>query len=54
MGEVSDSMIEGECCGGCGVFFRRAHGYPVLCISCWHRRTSSERAGYQRATEEEA
>lgn len=31
MSEVSDSMIEGEVCGGCGVFFRIAHGFPVLC-----------------------
>lgn len=54
MGEISDSMIEGEVCGGCGVFFRIAHEFPVLCGACWLKRMPSERAGYQRATEEEA
>ena len=35
MGEISDDIIEGLSCSGCGVYFDEAHGYPVLCHGCW-------------------
>ena len=56
MGDISDSMIQGESCGGCGVFFRRAHGFPVLCATCWRiwGGVARESAGFLLATEEEA
>ena len=43
MGEISDSMIDGECCALCGQYFQNpenkkhgyTHGYPVACNDCW-------------------
>ena len=40
MGEIADDMINGNSCSWYGIYFREAHGYPVLCQSCyqnWHR-----------------
>ncbi len=34
MGEVADSMIEGESCSLCMVIFKQSHGYEVLCKEC--------------------
>ena len=35
MGEVADSMINGECCSWCGIYFEDEHGYPVVCQGCF-------------------
>lgn len=35
MGEMADDMIEGYSCSWCGIYFRRPHGFPVICSSCW-------------------
>lgn len=50
MGEIADSMIEGECCSGCNVYFTKTHGYPVLCKDCWEDWTPKERKDFQKAT----
>lgn len=35
MGEIADSIIEGECCQLCGVYFEdEAPGYPRTCAGC--------------------
>ncbi len=54
MGEIAEDMVEGFMCP-CGVYFEKAHGYPVLCRTCWEDSTPQERAesGVQRATEKE-
>jgi hypothetical protein len=51
MGEITDDIIDGTVCALCGVFFREAHGYPVLCESCWSDRRL--RPGCQKAIREE-
>ena len=53
MGEIAEDMATGLCCSHCGVYFEAAHGYPVLCRDCYDDETPKERAGLQRATEEE-
>lgn len=35
MGENADDMIEGLTCSWCGIYFRKDHGYPVLCKDCY-------------------
>lgn len=34
MGEISDSMISGECCQSCGVYLGEETGYPRHCSDC--------------------
>ena len=34
MGDIADSMINGEVCEQCGQFFEEAYGYPKLCKGC--------------------
>lgn len=48
---MGDDAAEGLMCSGCGVYFEKAHGYPVLCRACWGHRSPKERAeaGVQRA-----
>ena len=49
----ADDAVEGACCQQCGVYFEKAHGYPVVCYSCWEDATPEERTalGLIRATE---
>ena len=49
MGEIADDMINGLCCGHCGIYFEEEHGHPVLCESCYESETEEERAGIQKA-----
>lgn len=35
MGELADDRITGLCCSGCGQYFTKPHGYPVLCNDCY-------------------
>ena len=53
MGEMADDLINGACCSHCGIYFEAEHGYPVLCTSCFFESSKEERAGIQRATEDE-
>jgi len=45
----ADMAVSGLICSGCGAFFEKEHGYPVLCKDCWKEWTPSEREGYQEA-----
>jgi len=45
MGEIADDLIEGHSCSWCGIYFRRPHGFPVICTSCW-RQYKFEHRGY--------
>ena len=56
MSEISESIINGECCALCGCYFYESvlgeptpykHGYPVACYECF-----SKDCGYQKATVE--
>lgn len=31
----AEDKIIGFSCSWCGVYFKKEHGYPVLCNSCW-------------------
>lgn len=53
MGEIAEGMVNGESCEWCGTSFRKAHGYPVLCKSCWKDATPAERKQHQQAKERE-
>lgn len=53
MGEIADSMIAGETCSLCGTMFKEAHGYPVVCNSCWKGLTPEEKKEYTKATNKE-
>jgi len=53
MGEIADMTMNGVCCAWCQQFFKESHGYPVLCKKCWDNSTPKERAGHQRAIQEE-
>ncbi len=32
---MAEDMIEGRSCSGCGIYFEKAHGYPVYCGTCY-------------------
>lgn len=49
MGEIADDLITGRTCSCCGVYFKRAHGYPVVCMGCWKGATADERTDVQQA-----
>ena len=34
MGEIADSIINGECCQECGTYLEEETGYPVTCQEC--------------------
>ena len=55
MGEMADDMIEGASCSWCGVYFKKEHGYPVVCFSCGKGKSDKQLLadGVQRATEKE-
>lgn len=52
MGEIADDMTSGACCEECGIYFRKAHGYPVRCNHCWssHPQWERKKLGLQCAT----
>jgi hypothetical protein len=35
VGGITEDVVEGLSCSGCGIYFVVAHGYPVLCEDCW-------------------
>ena len=43
MGEIAEDVIRGFGCSGCGVYFEREHGYPVLCEDCWQEASEGDR-----------
>ena len=49
MGELADDKIDGFSCLWCGIYFKKEHGYPVLCENCYENETEEERAGIQKA-----
>jgi hypothetical protein len=34
MGEISEMILEGILCQGCGVYMGEGEGYPVTCPAC--------------------
>jgi hypothetical protein len=52
MGEITDDILDGFQCSGCGVCFEKEHGYPVLCGYCWERGVMRSE-GISLATERE-
>lgn len=52
---MADDAVDGLCCSVCGTYFRKAHGYPVMCKSCWDDCTPDEReqSALQKARERE-
>jgi hypothetical protein len=50
MGEMSNHVIDGFQCSGCGTCFTGPHGYPVLCRECWADYSRAERRPYSKAT----
>jgi hypothetical protein len=53
MGQITEDILDGSQCSGCGVCFETEHGYPVLCGDCWYRAEHEARHGMQRATKRE-
>lgn len=35
MAEILNLILSGRACFLCGIYFRRDHGYPVLCKGCF-------------------
>lgn len=52
---LAEDAANGAACSECGVYFTEAHGFPVLCQSCWDNLSEQERKemGVQLATHEE-
>ena len=47
-------MRVGWCCSVCGIYFKKPHGYNVICHSCIkHLTLKRERIMYHEATEDE-
>jgi len=51
MGDMANDIVQGWCCEWCCMFFKREHGYPVICDSCWEDATKEEKELVTRATE---
>lgn len=49
MGEIANAMVSGEMCSLCGTYFKKAHGYPVLCKDCWKHASIEDRKAHQKA-----
>ena len=49
MGLLADDKINGDSCEWCGVYFKRAHGHPVVCNSCWENASPELRKLVVRA-----
>jgi len=47
---IAENMLDGSQCSHCCVFFKEAHGHPVLCHDCYDHETKEERAGLLRAS----
>lgn len=45
MGEIADSIIDGEMCQSCGEWLGEATGYPRYCSSCKPNKTKSGKLG---------
>jgi hypothetical protein len=54
MGEIAEAAVNGETCEFlCGTWFKKAHGHPVVCKSCWKSLPRSDREGHVQAYEKE-
>ena len=55
MSDFSDDAAAGLNCSWCGVYYEKAHGFPVVCKSCWKEATPAQRkaSGVQVATHKE-
>lgn len=55
MGDAADDLIDGSACAWCSVYFKKPHGYPVICRGCAGSMSKKalEKQGIQVATEEE-
>ena len=53
MGQLADDMIEGRSCSECGIYFEKAHGYPVLCKECFEDIEQDEDYFLPKATYKE-
>ena len=53
MGQIADDIVNGLQCSWCGICFEKAHGYPVLCMSCYDNSNKEDRLHLSRAAEEE-
>lgn len=49
MGDIANDVLNGFQCSHCGVIFKKEHGYPVLCKSCYDDVKEEERAGLSKA-----
>lgn len=43
MGEIADSMINGEFCEECGCYIGEATGYPRKCSDCKPKKKKKKR-----------
>lgn len=51
MGDIADSMLEGEICSWCGLELDTPMGVPALCHACWADASKQDREGFMRAKE---
>ena len=48
MGDMSDMMLDGTLCQGCGVFLNEdAPGFPCSCRDCMAEKKKAKSAAYQ-------
>lgn len=48
MAEQTEALVEGSTCSyGCGAYFEKPHGYPVICNRCYNKdKVQAKRDGY--------
>ncbi len=49
MSDLTDGIVNGECCELCLVYFRKAHGHPVTCHTCWKDLTPKHQKVHTKA-----
>jgi predicted RNA-binding Zn-ribbon protein involved in translation (DUF1610 family) len=51
MGEIADSILEGELCQECGVYMGEGDGYPRSCSACSRPAPKAAPVGHARCPE---
>ena len=42
MGEIANDLVNGACCSWCSKYFKKEHGYPVICKECFEEWCKEE------------
>lgn len=50
MGQLASDITKGLSCQCCGIYFEKAHGFPVYCKECFKFLAPLDKKVYVKAT----